>query len=74
MRIVPYWRRLPRLASVQLIALIPIIAGLREAIPALQAVLSPDRFAQLNALIAVCAVIARGIQQPKATGNDSDQR
>ena len=73
MKVVPYWRRLPRLASVQLIALIPIIAGLREAIPELQAVLSPDRFAQLNALIAVCAVIARGIQQPMATARENPQ-
>lgn len=72
MKPVPYWRSLWRLTSVQIISLIPIIAGLREVSGSFQAILPPDQFAQLNAAIAVCAVLARAIQQPKAIARGSN--
>jgi hypothetical protein len=72
MKPVPYWRNLWRLTSVQLMALIPIIAGLREASSSIQAILPPDQFAKVNAVIAICAVLARAIQQPKAIARSSD--
>ena len=67
MKPVPYWRNLWRLTSVQLMALIPIIAGLREVSGSIQAILPPDQFAKVNAVIAICAVIARAVQQPKVS-------
>lgn len=72
MKPVPYWRNLWRLTSVQLIALIPIIAGLREVSGSIQEILPPAQFAKVNAVIAICAVLARAIQQPKVAKHGQD--
>ena len=72
MKPVPYWRSLWRLTSVQIISLIPIIAGLREVSDSFQALLPPDQYVKVNAVIAICAVLARAIQQPKVANRGQD--
>ncbi|WP_431482227.1 DUF7940 domain-containing protein [Pseudomonas solani] len=67
MKLVPYWRNAWKLVSVQLIALITVLGGLREASEYLQQLLPPELYLKVNAGLAICALLARLIHQPKVT-------
>lgn len=71
---IPQWRRWWRRYSCWLALAIPIITGLREALPELREVIPLEAYKYISGGLGFAAVIAMQIRQKSVSGDDHDVR
>lgn len=67
MNLIPQWQQLWKMYSVQLAGLLALLNTAAYFLPSIQALVSPEFFAALNAFLAAAIAVARAIQQPEIT-------
>lgn len=73
MNLIPQWTQLWKLYSVQLASLMALLNMAAFFWPSFQALVSPELFAAVNALLGAAIAVARAIQQPALTENKPAQ-
>lgn len=71
MKLIPQWRKWWKRHSVQVLALIPIIEAVRQAIPGVREFISPEVYGWTSGALAIAAVVLMQIQQNNVTGPQS---
>lgn len=74
MKPIPQWRRWWRRYSTWLALAIPILAGLREALPELREIIHPDVYQYISGILGFAVVVAMQIKQRSVSGGDSDEQ
>lgn len=73
MNLIPQWTQLWKMYSVQLASLMALLNMAAFFWPSFQALVSPELFAAVNALLGAAIAVARAIQQPALTENKPAQ-
>lgn len=74
MRPVSNWRRWWRRYSTWLALAIPVLTGLREALPELQALIPIQHYKTISAVLGFAVVLAIHIKQKSVSGDDNEIR
>lgn len=69
-RMIPHWRRWWRRYSTWLALAIPILAGLREALPELREIIPIEAYKYISGGLGFAVVIAMQIRQSSVSGSD----
>lgn len=69
MKLIPNWRRFWRRYSTWLALAIPILGALREALPELREVISPEAYKYISGALGFSVVVAMQIKQNSVSGD-----
>jgi len=73
-KVIPQWRRWWLRYSTWLALAIPILAGLREALPELREIIHPDVYQYISGFLGFAVVIAMQIKQRSVSGENIDEQ
>lgn len=73
MKPIPQWRRWWRRYSTWLALAIPILAGLREALPELREIIPIEAYKYISGGLGFAVVIAMQIRQSSVSGSDDHE-
>lgn len=73
MKPIPQWRRWWRRYSTWLALAIPILAGLREALPELREIIPIEAYKYISGGLGFAVVIAMQIRQSSVSGDKNEQ-
>lgn len=68
MKLIPQWKKWWKRHSVQVLALIPLIEALRQWVPTVRDIVSPEVYGWVAGGISLTAVILMNIQQAALSG------
>ena len=72
MKLIDGWKKAWKFSSVQVAALLSVLALLQSSLPELQAIIEPQTYAVINLVLGILVILARVIKQTMDESNASN--